>query len=75
MSSLEGGMSIKFQGTRRWGRTLAEVHMRKGKPLIEKRFGGKSASENDKHLEEMQYLLSNSLFNIPDTAKAYRIVY
>lgn len=76
-------MDVKFRGrnvnqvsrNEEVGRTLAEVRRRKGKPLIEKRFGRKLASENDKHLEEMQYLLSDSLFNIPDTAKAHRIVY
>lgn len=65
-------MSIKFQGMRRWGRTLAEVPRRRGKPLTEKRFGGKSTSENAKHLEEMQYLRSSSLFSIPDPAKSTR---
>lgn len=75
MSSLEGGMSIKFLGMRRRGRTLAEVHRRKGKPLIENRFGGELATENDKHLEEMQYFLFNSLLNISDIAKVHRIIY
>lgn len=49
---------------------MAEVPRRRGKPLTEKRFGGKSTSENDKHLEEMQCLLFNSLFSVPDPAKS-----
>lgn len=41
-------MSIKSQGTQRRGRMLAEVHKRKGKPLIEGGFGGEAVSvEND----------------------------